>query len=283
MTPSIRKSNYLTLMISLMVVLYAFITPHVVIEDGILSSLFQFAVIFLVPIGLYRLFFKVPIQASLNLNPVSGKTIGLTTLFALSLIPLALLLAVISNLFFVPSADSDAISPLWHTLIVAAIIPPIFEEVIFRGLFLRGYKDAPILFTAIVNGLIFGIVHLNPSQFAYAFMFGFAFVYLFRATGSLLTTIWAHAVVNGSNVLLDQYLFSKLNDDHALIILLVIVVCAIVFTIVARKIYRAIKALNATAMDTAPSLARPPFFSLDMLPYHLSILILALTFTFLLR
>lgn len=279
MNPSIRKSNYLALMISLMVVAYVFISAQVVIEDDILSSLFQFAIIFLVPIGLYRLFFKVPIQASLNLNPVSGKTMGLTTLFSLSLIPLAVLLSVLSNLFSAPSADSAAaIPPLWYALIAAAIIPPLFEEVIFRGLFLNGYKEAPVLFTAIVNGLIFSAIHLSPSQFAYAFMFGFAFVYLFRATNSLLTTIWAHAVVNGTNVFLDRHLFSKLSDDHALIILLVIVVCAIFFTIVARKIYQAIKALNAASMETTPSLVRPPFFSLDMLPYHLSILILVLTF-----
>lgn len=61
------------------------------------------------------------------------------------------------------------------TLIFTAFVAPIFEEMIYRHLLLRSLKpigDTPAI---IISALVFGLVHGNFDQFAYAFLSGIIF------------------------------------------------------------------------------------------------------------
>ena len=86
--------------------------------------------------------------------------------------------------------------PTWMTLIIAVVIGPIVEELIFRKLMidrLSIYGDhMAIVFTAIA----FGLFHNNLYQFFYATMIGVALGYVYTRTRDVRYTIGLHMLVN---------------------------------------------------------------------------------------
>jgi len=82
--------------------------------------------------------------------------------------------------------------------ITVCILAPIFEEILFRGIILKGminHKINPIL-AIIIGGLIFGVAHLNPWQFVGAGLLGTIFGYVYYRTKSLVLPILLHALNN---------------------------------------------------------------------------------------
>jgi len=78
------------------------------------------------------------------------------------------------------------------------IIAPIYEEVIFRRLILRGYlKHYSPVAAILLSAFIFGAIHMNMWQFVYGFLAGLIFGYIYYRTGSLVLCIFAHALNNG--------------------------------------------------------------------------------------
>jgi len=87
------------------------------------------------------------------------------------------------------------------SVFLALIVAPIGEEILFRGVILRGFQSVygnlrGLLFSA----LLFGAVHLNLYQFMGGFLLGLFLGWLFIRTGSLVPSVIAHAVYNGSLV-----------------------------------------------------------------------------------
>ena len=75
-------------------------------------------------------------------------------------------------------------------------IPPLVEELVFRGIFFGSYRKAGMSGAAIMSGLIFGCFHLNINQGLYAFAIGIVFAYMVEATGSLWSSVIAHFAIN---------------------------------------------------------------------------------------
>ncbi len=81
-------------------------------------------------------------------------------------------------------------------LLVACIIGPICEELLFRGLLagrLARYGQKP---GALVSALLFGLFHANLEQFFYAFLLGLLLAYAYYRTGSLGAPIVLHMLYN---------------------------------------------------------------------------------------
>jgi uncharacterized protein len=95
--------------------------------------------------------------------------------------------------------------PVWLLFIWAAVLPPVFEEIAFRGLLLAKLERLMRPIQAIwVSALLFGILHLSVLSLA-VFLVPLAAVagYLTRRTGSLLPAIVIHAVHNAGIVCLE--------------------------------------------------------------------------------
>jgi membrane protease YdiL (CAAX protease family) len=90
-------------------------------------------------------------------------------------------------------ADKD---PFLMTIIFSVIIAPIIEEVVMRGIIYSGFMQLPIVYNAIINGLLFGIIHRNMTQFVGAFVTGFVFSYIIYVTKSIFYTIGFHMLMN---------------------------------------------------------------------------------------
>ena len=82
-------------------------------------------------------------------------------------------------------------------LFVAVVIAPLTEEIVYRGIILKGLLAHYTQNRAIVwSALLFGLIHLNPWQFPVAFILGLIFAYWVIQTGSLWPAIWGHALNN---------------------------------------------------------------------------------------
>ncbi|MCL2840441.1 MAG: CPBP family intramembrane metalloprotease [Defluviitaleaceae bacterium] len=129
----------------------------------------------------------------LNILMIFGMTI--------TLVPVLTLVATISQLFFTDYITETAneivfeYNLLW-ALFFIGIVPSFFEELVFRGVIFSGYKKAPVIQAALVNGLFFGIIHMNMQQFFFTAVAGFVWFLFVYYTRSIWAGIWAHIINN---------------------------------------------------------------------------------------
>lgn len=84
-----------------------------------------------------------------------------------------------------------------------AITAPIIEEILHRGIILRGFLRHYSPKTAIfLSAFVFAIIHLNPWQFPAALILGLVFGWWFYKTRSLISCIVAHMFNNALPYLL---------------------------------------------------------------------------------
>lgn len=82
--------------------------------------------------------------------------------------------------------------------IMVCVLAPIFEEIIFRGIILKGmlnFKVSPAI-AILINGFIFGLAHMNPWQFIGAGILGIIFGFVYYRTKSLLIPMILHCLNN---------------------------------------------------------------------------------------
>lgn len=95
-------------------------------------------------------------------------------------------------------------------LLFVAILAPVLEEIVFRGILLnklRAYGEGVAIF---VSALAFGLFHGNFSQMFYAFSLGVIFAYITLKTGRIIYSMILHAIINGfSSVFLVSILDSQ--------------------------------------------------------------------------
>ncbi len=88
--------------------------------------------------------------------------------------------------------------PFWVIFLTSSIIAPVVEELIFRGVIMGGLRTTGRIFTAIaLQGLLFGLIHMNLNQFSYAVVLGIMWGLLVEASGSIFTSIFCHFMLNG--------------------------------------------------------------------------------------
>ena len=91
-------------------------------------------------------------------------------------------------------------------MLAAVIVAPLTEELLFRGVILRGlllHYSAPK--AIIASSLLFGLVHLNPWQAIGAVVLGALFGWWYVRTRSLTLCIFGHAFNNLLAVLLYRF------------------------------------------------------------------------------
>ena len=131
-----------------------------------------------------------------------------------SILPLALLVVIIFQLGLNSPVNSiiknifgfshPALSPFDSLtfLIGAIILGPIFEEIIFRGIFLRGllFSYSP-KYAIIISSVLFGIIHVQPFQIWGAILLGLFFGLIYYKTQNIIITIILHSISNTSSFL----------------------------------------------------------------------------------
>ena len=196
----------------------------------------------------------------------------LAALMMLFLMPLLTLINLISQQFtsYVAAEDiMDRISdyPFPVALLCVGIIPAIGEELTYRGLMYGHYRKRSALMGALLTGLIFGLMHGNLNQMTYAFAMGFVFAMVDEATGSTVSSMVMHAMVNCGSVVIiyivkwssNEVLDQAVNEDIAMTsqVLLGYGVAAVIGTYFAYRIYREIAYRCCTEVQIREEVRKP--------------------------
>lgn len=87
-----------------------------------------------------------------------------------------------------------------------ALLAPVAEELIFRGLILRYEEQVLPYFAAnLIQAFLFGVYHQNIVQFVYAFLVGLLLGCLCKRYESLFVAMLVHAVVNASGNVISYF------------------------------------------------------------------------------
>jgi len=145
--------------------------------------------------------------------PLAGPTLPQVGAVALTILGGDVLLSEADNLFRSvappPQWLLDAVKEMFSSegnlverIFLLVIVAPLTEELLFRGVILRGllsrYRPAVAV---ILTAFLFAAVHMNPWQSISAFWLGVALGWFFLRTGSVKICIAAHAMSNGLFVL----------------------------------------------------------------------------------
>lgn len=85
------------------------------------------------------------------------------------------------------------------TLLLACVIAPVVEEMLFRGIILRGFLQRYTRTQALWgSSALFGLAHMNIYQFVAALLMGAVCGWLYTRARSLVPCIALHAAYNGA-------------------------------------------------------------------------------------
>jgi membrane protease YdiL (CAAX protease family) len=99
--------------------------------------------------------------------------------------------------------------------LTVGIAAPILEELIFRGLILKGLLQRYQAKKAIIwSAVIFGVIHLNPWQFVPAFIIGLFIGWIYWKTKSVWPGVFIH-FINNSFSFYVGYRFQDINTTFS--------------------------------------------------------------------
>lgn len=212
-----KKGNRFFLIVLITIIAAQFLLPkvlHILNVSYIMSSFLLEVIALLIPSLIYLKVRKKSFKETLRINPISIQSILILILVVILSEPIMAFLNVFSQCIF-HNYVSDSLNmmkgvPYLALLGVVAITPAICEETVMRGIILSNYKKVDIKIAAIMNGFLFGLFHLGPQQFFYAFALGVIFAYLVEITNSIFSSMFCHFLINGFSVTL-TWLVMKFN------------------------------------------------------------------------
>jgi membrane protease YdiL (CAAX protease family) len=189
----------------------------------------------------------------LMFRAVKPSTILMSILYTITLMPLVTLCNIITMRFventILEYSNEILDMPIWTAIFVIALLPPFCEELAFRGVVYGGYRrDCRPLAAVVMSALLFGLMHGNINQLAYAFVIGLAMALLVEATGSIWPSILMHIVINSRAVIamfaldhfyegiFDEYLEGGLTEQTSAITAIAYVILSIITTMMAGAI-----------------------------------------------
>ncbi|MFV0553990.1 MAG: lysostaphin resistance A-like protein [Mangrovibacterium sp.] len=139
----------------------------------------------------------------------------------------------------------------WGVLVRVAVIAPIVEELIFRGVIMHGLmRNYPKIVAIFFSGLLFALFHLNPWQFSATFCLGCLMGWLMIITRNIIACIAGHALNNLIVLLYMHYYqqiqswrFFTMSENTQLYIAIATALFGLLLLAVFAYIYRA-KAIN---------------------------------------
>lgn len=117
----------------------------------------------------------------------------------------------------------DGVGWLFLSLFMLAVLPAIFEEILFRGILTSGFKKFGMVFAVFTSSALFSIGHGNAIQTIYQFILGAAAAFIFLRTASLTLSIVFHFVNNALVIIIsfatyvppDEFVLGGLSDWSA--------------------------------------------------------------------
>ncbi len=178
------------------------------VEIIIISSLY------IIPFLAYMTITKQKFKEIVPMKKIDVINLVLVIFITISLIPISGLISSVSSLFFKNEVGESILlrlveTPFWLMVIKVCIFPALFEEIAYRGIILSNYKNIEPKKAALINGLFFGIAHMNVHQFFYAFFIGVVYSYFVRYSKSIFTASISHFLFNFYSVSLSYFIMQN--------------------------------------------------------------------------
>lgn len=162
-----------------------------------------------VPVLLYFAIRRIPLEEALPFQRAGALKTAACVFFGAAVCMLANIPAnVVSNvqkafgfsgdLPEMPLNDDPRVLVLY--VVTIAVIPPIVEELLFRGMILQSLRRYGDGFAVVASAILFGLYHGNFIQMVFAFIAGLAMALVVVRTGSLWTSVLIHLINNGVSV-----------------------------------------------------------------------------------
>ncbi len=184
-------------------------TPEYTWVLQVISSVFNF----FVPILIFMLIKKIKFTDIVPVKKVSLKNIIFIVILSFLVQPIPELIGNITNVFFQDKVSEtlNSFATLSYpiSILVIGIAPAIFEELAFRGAILTGFRKSGFWIGIFISSLYFGMIHLTITQLFYTFVSGIFFAFLVKCTGSILSSILAHFIINSTQITY-TYLIQKI-------------------------------------------------------------------------
>lgn len=153
---------------------------------------------------LYAVFARKTMKEIFPLRKIKANTFLWCLLLSICVMPVITVINLVSQ-FFTTNAVADVMLqvyelPYWMLFFILAIMPPIIEEIGFRGILLQNYRKNGVLLGVFLSAFFFGLMHGNLNQFCYATAMGIIAALMVEATGNILSSMLLHFVVNGTNI-----------------------------------------------------------------------------------
>lgn len=152
-----------------------------------------------------------PTQEAFSVKPHISKELGINIIYIV-VITLLISLALNNIISMTPlvkmsggyaqANENFYGSTLMLELIGSAILSPIMEELVFRGIVFGNLRKITSTGTAIfLSAFLFGIVHFNIVQFIYAFLLGIVLALFMYKSGHMYAAMVGHIAANAFAVL----------------------------------------------------------------------------------
>ncbi len=177
------------------------------VTDDYVISLLISQLIVLLPAILFLLMPGPVLSERIGLGKVGVIPFVAAVIAGFSMIPVLSFINSISMVFVKNVTDTRITQaaeeyPMPVLLLVAAVIPAVVEELIFRGIYFNAYSKKGVIKAAILSAILFALMHGNLNQCAYAVVAGFLFAMINYAGGSLIYSVIMHMIINSVTVIL---------------------------------------------------------------------------------
>lgn len=112
------------------------------------------------------------------------------------------------------------------SIVSLVILPAVVEELLFRGLILKGLKNNGKVFSIIISAIMFALFHMSLGQLVYPLVMGTFLGLIMYREDNVIYTILIHAINNFLSLTL-SYLNINLVFNHWTYILLAVILFAI--------------------------------------------------------
>ncbi|WBW97514.1 type II CAAX endopeptidase family protein [Oceanirhabdus sp. W0125-5] len=207
--PTARKGNMYFFIITLLMIIGSVVVGFLPIETKYNTAVIEFGFL-LVPALIIAKLSGITIKETFEIKWLKFKDVCIILGISVLSLLLAGIMSNISMQFF-NNFLADAMNvwgnmSLLQWIFILAITPAICEEAVMRGVVLKQYKNVSCTKAAIMNGLLFGMFHMNFNQFFYAFVLGVVMAYLVIITGTILSSVLMHFTINGISAVSNWYI-----------------------------------------------------------------------------
>ena len=162
---------------------------------------------------------NVQVSSVYRINPIEPASLVWVFMAAFCFYPLGTILNMLNRLLMDSQTSADTLSLMGEyslpvSVVLLVIVPSVCEEVVFRGFIYSGYRPNGFWRASVLSSILFALFHLNSTKLLDTFVVGMFLCLLVEATGSILSSMTGHAVINGISVFL-EYTISGSADESS--------------------------------------------------------------------